>query len=244
MIVDKKAEENLLFSQSPQNYQALSRWSRAKEVLLASLVGGIPQPLGAQIRRYLYRLIFARQGKALFVYNDVDVIGGKSIEIGDNVKINRGTCLNGKAGNSKIRLGNGALLERGVYIKVTGSGNCQIDVGDNSRVGAYTCMAGPGHIKIGQSCLIASQVGIYANQHTFADPNREIRKQGFTAKGIVIENDCWLGTGVKVMDGVTIGQGSVVGAGAVVTKDLPPYSVAVGVPAKITSRRESEKSVT
>jgi len=244
MIEDITAEASSLISQNLQNNQALSRWSQVKEALLTLLVGGIPQPFGIRFRRYLYRLIFARQGKTCSVYKDVDIIGGKSIEIGDNVKINRGTCLNGKACNSKICLGNGTVLERGVYIKVTGSGNCHIEIGENARVGAYTCMADPGHIKIGQSCLISSHVGIYANQHTFANSNQETRQQGFTAEGIVIENDCWLGTGVKVMHGVTIGRGSVVGAGAVVTKDLPPYSVAVGVPVKVISRLLDEKKVT
>jgi acetyltransferase-like isoleucine patch superfamily enzyme len=56
----------------------------------------------------------------------------------------------------------------------------------------------------------------------------------------VIEDDCWLGTGVKVLDGVTIGQGSVVGAGAVVTKDIPPYSVAVGIPSKVIAQRNNK----
>lgn len=59
------------------------------------------------------------------------------------------------------------------------------------------------------------------------------------SKGIVIEDDCWLGTGVKILDGVTIGKGSVIGAGAVVTKNIPSYSVAVGVPAKVISKRDS-----
>ncbi|MBA2748254.1 MAG: acyltransferase, partial [Tatlockia sp.] len=66
-----------------------------------------------------------------------------------------------------------------------------------------------------------------------------------TRQGVVIEDNCWLGYGVKVLDGVTIGEGSVIGAGAVVTKDIPPYSVAVGVPAKVVrSRQPVEKQFT
>ena len=57
----------------------------------------------------------------------------------------------------------------------------------------------------------------------------------------MIEDDCWLGTGAKVLDGVRIGRGCVIGAGAVVTKDIPPYSIAVGVPAKVIGRRDSVK---
>ncbi|NJM72477.1 MAG: acyltransferase [Scytonema sp. RU_4_4] len=85
--------------------------------------------------------------------------------------------------------------------------------------------------------MIASHTGIYANNHNFADLTRPMKSQGVTSKGIVIENDCWLGTGVKVLDGVRIGCGSVIGAGAVVTKDIPPYSIAVGVPARVIAQR-------
>jgi acetyltransferase-like isoleucine patch superfamily enzyme len=72
----------------------------------------------------------------------------------------------------------------------------------------------------------------------FTDPNKKIREQGFNFKGIRIEDDCWLGSGVKVLDRVTIGRGSIIGAGAVVTKDIPPYSIAVGVPAKVIDSRD------
>lgn len=64
-----------------------------------------------------------------------------------------------------------------------------------------------------------------------------IREQGVTREGIIIEDDCWLGSGVKVLDGVTIGKGCVIGANSVVTKDIPPYSVAVGAPARVIKKR-------
>ena len=119
-------------------------------------------------------------------------------------------------------MGNKVCLDRGVDINVAGE-DCSIEIGDRSYLGPYVCMSGPGHIKIGRQCLIASQTGMYANNH---------REYGLSREGITIEDNCWLGTGVRILDGVTIGCGSVVGAGAVVTKDIPPYSVAVGVPAK------------
>ena len=59
----------------------------------------------------------------------------------------------------------------------------------------------------------------------------------------MIEDDCWIGSGVRILDGVTIGHGSIVGAGAVVTKSIPPYSVAVGVPAKVMSKRGQQPQV-
>ncbi|MBW4645979.1 MAG: acyltransferase [Goleter apudmare HA4340-LM2] len=92
--------------------------------------------------------------------------------------------------------------------------------------------------------MIAAHSGIYANNHNFADPTIPMSKQGVSRKGIVIEDDCWLGHGVTVLDGVTIGKGSVIGAGAVVNKDIPPFSVAVGIPARVIKSRLSQELVT
>ena len=64
-----------------------------------------------------------------------------------------------------------------------------------------------------------------------------IRSQQGTKKGIVIEDDVWIGSGCKILDGITIGKGSVIGAGTVCTKDVEPYSVIVGVPGKLLKRR-------
>jgi len=224
---------------SLQEYQSLSKWSRAKELVVTTLVGWIPRPLGTVLRRLMYRTILARVGKSLYMQTGIELMGANYIEIGDHVKILRDVRINAFAPNSKIYLGDRVCLDRGVdIILVTHEGNCNVEIGEYTYLGPYTCMAGPGHIKIGKSCLIASHTGIYANNHNFADPTRYIGEQGITRKGIVIEDDCWLGTGVKVLDGVTIGQGSVIGAGAVVTKDIPPYSIAVGVPARVIAQRD------
>ena len=195
---------------------------KIKTQIIISLIGGIPRPLGTIMRKFLYKTIFARMGKNLYIQADSEFLGADAIEIGDDVKIMRGVRLNVNSANSVIRLGNKVCLDKGVDINVAGE-DCFIEIGDHSYLGPYVCMSGPGEIKIGKKCLIASQSGIYANNH---------REYGLSREGITIEDNCWLGTGVRILDGVTIGHGSVIGAGAVVTKDIPPYSVAVGVPAK------------
>lgn len=218
-------------------YQQANRWNRLKELLIQGTLGGIPQPVGTVFRRVFYRSVLADIGNSATIHGTgVEFVGANQIELG-NVRIMRDTRLNAFAQNSKIVLKNGVYLYRDVDISVTYLGDCTIEIGDNSVVGAFTCIHGPGHIKIGESCLIASHVGIYANNHIFADPTRKIIEQGTSRKGIIIEDDCWLGNGVTVLDGVRIGHGSVIGAGAVVTKDIPPYSIAVGVPAKVISSR-------
>ncbi len=224
--------------QSSSHYKVFSRWQRVKEVVVLILLGWIPRLPGSVLRRLLYRTIVARIGRALYIEAGVELLGANYIEIGDEVAILRDVRLNAVTPHSKIRLGCGVSLERGVDII---AGNCHIEIGELTSLGPYTCIAGSGDIKIGKGCLISSHVGIYSNNHNFADPTRYICAQGITSEGIVIEDDCWLGTGVKVLDGVTIGRGSVIGAGAVVTKDIPPYSVAVGVPAKVMAHRDEKR---
>jgi acetyltransferase-like isoleucine patch superfamily enzyme len=163
------------------------------------------------------------------------------IELGHAVILADSVTLKGGGANSQILVHDQVKLDRGV--DVSGYANGCIEIGQTTYIGPYGCLAGP-NIKIGRDCLIASHVGIYANNRNFADPDRPINQQGITSRGIVIENNCWLGTGVKVLAGVTIGEGSVIGAGSVVTHDIPPYSVAVGVPAKVISHRSRPASAT
>jgi acetyltransferase-like isoleucine patch superfamily enzyme len=217
-------------------FPARSRWMRLKELLVTTPVGWIPTiGLGVVLRNLLYRHIFKRMGSSVFIQDGAEFLGASSIEIGDRVHIFRGVRIDGRSQNSRIWLGYEVSLQLGVDISA--GENCSIEIGERTFIGPYSCVGGPGHVKIGKDCLIAAHSGIIANNHNFADPLQKIRDQGVTRKGIVIEDDCWLGYGVKVLDGVTIGQGSVIGAGAVVTKDIPPYSVAVGVPARVVSRR-------
>jgi acetyltransferase-like isoleucine patch superfamily enzyme/putative methionine-R-sulfoxide reductase with GAF domain len=218
-----------------------SRWMRLREVLVTTFLGWIPSiALGSKLRNVLYRTIFARIGSSVYIQNGVEFLGTSSIEISDGVHIFKNVRLDGKGHeNNKISLGEGVALERGVEIGALE--NTCIHIDENTYIAPYVCIAGPGNIKIGKHCMIAAHSGIYANNHNFADLTVPIREQGLTRKGIIIEDNCWLGHGVTVIDGVTIGEGSVIGAGSVVTKDIPAFSVAVGVPAKVIRDRQNKE---
>lgn len=97
-------------------------------------------------------------------------------------------------------------------------------------------MAGGG--VIGNGVRIAAHCTIVPANHKFENPDEFIFKQGSTRQGIRIEDDVWLGSGVKVLDGVTVGKGSVIGADGVVTKSVDSYGVYVGIPVhKIKDRK-------
>lgn len=216
---------------------------RLPELLLTTLLGDIPAIFwGPQLRRLVYRRLFAAMGDGVYIQHGVEFLSTTSIEIGNGVHIFKNVRLDAKGHpNNQIYLGNGVAIERNVDIGCLE--NTCIHIEEDTFIGQNVCIAGPGNIRIGKQCMIASQSGIYANNHNFTDTLLPMQKQGVTRQGIVIEDDCWLGHGVTVLDGVTIGKGSVIGAGAVVTKDIPPYSVAVGIPAKVIKSRTAKEMV-
>ena len=220
-----------------------SKLQRLLEVLVTGLLGDVPTiALGPKLRKLMYGSILARMGKSIYIQNGVELLGACNIELGDGVHLFKGVRLDAKGNeNNQILLAPGVAIERNVDIGALD--NTQISIGKGTFIGIGTCIAGPGNITIGQRCLIAAHTGIFANNHNYADPLKYIADQGVTCKGIVIEDDCWLGHSVTVTDGVTIGKGSVIGAGAVVTKDIPAYSIAVGTPAKVIKTRLPQESV-
>ena len=94
-------------------------------------------------------------------------------------------------------------------------------------------MRGQGGICVGDNVLFGPGVQLLAVNHVFTDPDRPVMDQGITAEGIVIEDNCWIGAGALVLDGVTIGRGATVGAGSVVTSSVPPHTLVVGSPARV-----------
>ncbi|MBC1237775.1 transferase [Nostoc linckia z18] len=217
--------------------QYFSKLQRAQELLVTTIFGDLPTLLfGSKLRNLVYRSIFAKIGSPVYIQNGVELNSAYCIEIGNGVYIFKGVRLDASGHkNNRIYLANRVAIER--YVDIGCLENTYIHIDEDTFIGPNVCIEGPGDIKIGKHCMIAAHSGIYANNHNFADPMRPIKSQGVTRKGIVIEDDCWLGHKVTVLDGVTIGQGSVIGAGAVVNKDIPPFSVAVGIPARVIKNR-------
>ena len=225
------------------NKRYVSKWQRLQELLITTFLGDIPTvALGPKLRNQVYRFMFSQMGRTVYIQNGVEILGANAIEMGNGVHIFKGVRLDAQGHpNNKISLGNGVALER--YVDIGCLDNTRISIDDETFIAPDVCIAGPGNIKIGKHCMIASHSGIYANSHKFTDLTKPMRFQGVTRQGIVIEDDCWLGHGVTVLDGVTIGKGSVIGAGSVVNKDIPPYSVAVGAPIRIIKSRVSKDLV-
>ncbi len=104
-------------------------------------------------------------------------------------------------------------------------------IGDNTRIGLHSTVIGP--VEIGDNVNLAQGIVVTALNHNFTDCTKRIDEQGVSTAKVTIGNDVWIGANATVLPGVTIGNHCVVAAGAVVTKDVPSYSLVGGMPAKI-----------
>jgi len=118
-----------------------------------------------------------------------------------------------------------------------------IETGDWVQFSRFCFINASGGFSIGTNSGLAPFVKIFTANHNFSDPDEYIRFQGATLGPVVIEDDVWIASGAIILPGVSIGKGSVIGAGSVVTRDVPPYSIAAGNPARIIRSRQEEESV-
>lgn len=127
-------------------------------------------------------------------------------------------------------IGSNVNIERGAVF------GPMLEIGDNSGIGINCEIYGP--VKIGNDVMMGPEVVVYTSGHNFHRTDITMIEQGSTVpEPVIIGNDVWIGRRAMIMPGVNIGDGCVIGAGAVVTKDIPAYSVAGGVPAKVIKSR-------
>lgn len=113
-------------------------------------------------------------------------------------------------------------------------------IGDNSRIGIGNTVIGP--ITIGNNVCIGQHVTFSGLNHNYDEIGRPISEQGVNVAPIMINNNVWIGANSVVLAGVNIGEHSIIGAGSVVNRDIPPYSLAVGNPARVVKRFDFEKN--
>ena len=117
----------------------------------------------------------------------------------------------------------------------------KIIIGDNCWIGIRNSFAAIDKVQIGNNVLFAGYVHITDHSHGYEDNTMPVKKQKLISKGpVIIEDDCWLGFGCEVLSGVHIGKHSIVAARAVVTKDVPAYSIVAGNPARIVKKYDFE----
>ena len=200
------------------------------------LFGWIPTVIGILIRTVVYRLILSIEGNAAIEKNI-------RLRFANNIRLGNGCYLDEKvylhACPSGIEIGENSLLMHGAILHVYNFRdlpNAGIKIGKDCLISESTVIRGQGGVTIGDRVYTSPNTKIVAVNHVFDDPERPFIHQGITAQGIRIEDDVWLGTNAVITDGVQIGKGAVVAAGAVVTKNVPAHTIVAGVPAKVIKK--------
>ena len=213
------------------------------EQLLYFLVGWVPTIVGVGLRGILYRLILHMHGQAA-------IESGVRLRYASNIHLHRGVYLDSNtylhACPKGIEIGENTIVMHGAVLHVynfRGMPQSGIKIGRDSLIGEYCVIRGQGGVTIGDRVYTSPFTQLLSVNHVFDDPTRPFVDQGITAQGIVIEDDVWLGAGAVITDGVRVGHHSVVAAGAVVTKDVAPYSIMAGVPARFI-KKVGEQGVT
>lgn len=131
----------------------------------------------------------------------------------------------------KFRLGDYSVIESYTCIN---NAVGDVIIGDHTRVGLHNTVIGP--VTIGNHVNLAQGITVTALNHNFANSEKKIDEQGVNTTPVTIEDDVWVGANAVLLPGVRIGTHSVIAAGAVVTKDVPPHSIVAGIPAKVIKK--------
>lgn len=195
---------------------AMPRRSLSSALLgaLDVIVGGWPRSWGGMaVRKAIWRPRFGACGRNVRLDTQVTITGFEAIRLGDDVSVMAG-CFLYAHDSECLQIGSGASLNHNV-----------------------TLTASNGRIVIGDDALIGPNVVVRAANHEYSDIDRPIRVQGHRFGVVEIGNDVWIGANAVVTSGARIGDQAIVGAGSVVTGDVPPRAIVAGVPARVIGQR-------
>ena len=190
----------------------------------------------ADLRTKYYAKALKKMGNNVQIGTGVKIVNPQNITIEDNVKICDNATLIARDG-TEIKIGKNTVINDRVYLDTEHAGG-YIHIEHDVYIGTGTTLFGHEGLEIGDNVLMAQNITLTPYSHIFSDPDANIITQGGHSKKVVIGRDAYIGMGVSVMYSGDIGEGSVIGSGSVVVKPIPPYSVAVGNPAKVIKERK------
>ncbi len=212
--------------------EGAGNWPLFWHELVLGLCTGLPGLLGLAMRSWLYPRLFkgiesgAYLGKHVTLRCPRQVCIAKGAVVDDYSQI----VATSRHANA-ISIGRNSVLRSFVMVNA-GPPEGYVHIGSDSGIGQSTILYGNGGLSIGNKVIIAGQCFIVASSHNFDNPDLPIVDQGYSARGIQIEDNVWVGAGAKILDGVTIGSGAIIGANAVVTRSVAPGDRVAGVPAR------------
>ena len=216
-----------------------SVWYLLKYELIMLFSSWVPGALGLVLRKFLYPFVLGSVGRNVVFGQGVTIRHGLKIKIDDGVIVDDGAVLDAKGGTNRgIQIGANTIISRNVVLSCK---NGDIQIGQGCTVGISTlvhAMEGS-NVTIGDEVLIGA-FGYFIGSGPYVTDDLELpfKKQGMQPLGgIAIADNVWFGSHVQVLDGVSIGTGSIVGSSTVVNKAVADYDVVAGVPMRVLKNR-------
>jgi len=207
-------------------------------------------PLGAVIKVMMRRMIWLCRGitktailqgrpRLVFMASGVKLRNTRMIHFGKGVTLETGVLIDGLSRDG-ILLGDNVTIGAYSIIRATGilsKLGVGVRMGNGSAIDAYSFLGAAGGVQIGSQVIMGQHVSFHAENHHYDDLDTPIKEQETRRQGIIIEDNCWIGSNATFLDGAWVRTGCVIGAGSVVRGNIPELSVAVGVPAKVVKVR-------
>ncbi len=202
-------------------------------IICLNLGGG----LGYLIRRLLLSSLFEHCGKGVIFGKSLMIRKPGQIYLGTRVAIDDATLLDGGMEEGiAITIGDGTIISKSCVIQAK---TRPLTIGKDCDIGAHVILSSIGGITLGDSVLIAGNCYIGGGRYHIDNLKIPIMYQGVYSRGAATVGDgTWIGASATILDGISIGRGCVIGAGSLVTKDIPDYGIAVGTPAKVIRFRD------
>lgn len=204
-------------------------WQLLKYEIAHVIAGPMPGAVGYGLRKLLMTSLLQHAGEGVQVGRGVTFRHPGKISIGDGTAIDDYCVLDarGVEGNS-FNIGRKVIIARGTALT---SKNAEggLEIGDHSSIGKNCILSSTSGIQIGSHVAIAGDCYFGGGRYKTERTDIPMLEQGLYTKGpVVVGDDCWIGAGARVLDGITVGKGSVIGAGTVVHKNVPEYTTVIG----------------
>jgi acetyltransferase-like isoleucine patch superfamily enzyme len=225
-----------------------SYWQLARYELITMLFGRVSGALGLALRKLFYPSLLRRCGRGVVFGRDLVLRNTHLVSLGDHVVLDDGCVVDGRgAGPAGVEIGDRVILGRGVSLQAKIG---PIVIGADSDIGMGTVIHSQGGVEIGRAVVMGGGCklsgGVFQTARSPEDAAGSAmlaREQTRWTKGpIRIGDKCLIGFGTMFLDGVEIGAGSIIGAGSVMHRSVPAYSVAAGVPGRVLRAREQAAS--
>jgi acetyltransferase-like isoleucine patch superfamily enzyme len=209
-----------------------------RSISLSLLFGIMVRRLAWLARGVLKCLLLQQRLRLIFIAPSGNLRNASLIRFGRAVTLERGVIIDGLSRDG-VQLGDNVMIGAYSIIRASLPANLGggVRMGKDSSVDAYSFIGAAGNIVIGTNVIMGQHVSFHSENHNYGRTDIPIKNQGTRRLGIVIEDDCWIGSNTVFLDGSYVGRGCVIAAGSIVRGQIPAYSVAAGAPARVVKSR-------